>query len=154
MTIARRIFLLSTSMGLGCAPKEDDTSDWTGELEDSTACYHRAIPESTGEPAVVGTTEFAAADDLAPCSQASGPDLRFLWTPDESRPYRIHTGGTDFDTVLYVIEGCEGLPIACNDDFDSLQSRVAVEAEAGTRYVIVVDGYEASDAGPFQLTIQ
>lgn len=140
-------------LAAGCGP-QDDPDAWDGALEDSQACFHRALPEPTGEPAVSGTTSFANADERAPCAVSDGPDLRYLWTPDESRPYRIHTLGSDFDTVLYVYEGCNDRRIACNDDHLDLQSQVVIEATAGTEYVIVIDGYEQQDAGAFRLTIQ
>ena len=149
---------LLSSLFLGsaaCAPKAEDTSEWSGELEDPTACFHREVPASTGTPAVVGTTAFASADERAPCGRAAGPELRYRWRPDESRSYRIHTGGTEFDTVLYVFEGCTRRPVACNDDHEeTLQSLVAFDAEAGAPYIVVIDGFEPYDRGPFQLTIQ
>ncbi len=152
-TPASRLLILCVGLA-ACAPKPDDTSEWTGELEDSSACFHRDIPGSTGEPAVIGTTAFASADERAPCARAAGPELRYRWRPDESRSYRIHTAGTDFDTVLYVFQGCQRQVVACNDDHDTLQSLVAFDAEAGATYIVVVDGFEPYDRGPFQLTIQ
>jgi len=145
--------LLLGALASACGPK-DSTVDWDGELEDADACFHREIPQATGEPAVVGTTEFASADERAPCAPAAGPDLRYLWRPDETRSYRIHTNGTGFDTVLTVYRGCNRQRVACNDDHHDLQSQVVIEAEAFVDYVIVVDGYERRDSGPFQLTIQ
>jgi len=148
-----RLPFLLCWLSSGCAP-EDDTLDWDGQFEDSEACFHREIPEATGEPAVAGTTSHANPDERSFCSPSKGPELRYLWTPDESRAYRIHTGGSEFDTVLYVYEGCHERRIACNDDHQNLQSQVIVEATAFNQYIIVVDGYETLDRGAFRLTIQ
>lgn len=135
-----------------CAPEPSDA--WDGELEDGEACFHRELPGPTGNPAVVGTTSFASADDRGPCAPSAGPDLRYLWTPDESRTYRISTTGSSFDTVLYVLEGCAGGVLECNDDGSNRHSRVTVDARAYQDYVIVVDGYRRTDNGPFQLFIE
>ena len=154
MNPARAIGVLA-ALALGaCAPEPIDTAAWSGELEAPTACFHRDIPEPTGEPAVVGTTAFASADEHAPCARSAGPELRYQWRPDPSRSYRIDTIGSDFDTVLYVYKGCSREPVACNDDHDTLQSLVAFDAAAGQTYIVVVDGYETSDQGDFLLTIR
>ncbi len=154
MTLARATGLC-TALALGaCAPEPIDTAEWSGELEDPSACFHGDIPQSTGAPAVVGTTAFASANERAPCARSAGPELRYRWRPDTTRPYRIDTFGSEFDTVLYVFRGCSREPVACNDDHDSLQSLVAFDATAGQAYILVVDGYEPSDQGDFLLTIR
>jgi len=144
--------LLCAWSAAACAP--EPTDGWNGELEDEEACFHRELPGPTGNPAVLGTTSFASADDRGPCAPSAGPDLRYLWTPDESRPYRISTAGSSFDTVLYVLEGCAGTVLECNDDGSNRHSRVTVDARAYQDYVIVVDGYRRTDKGPFQLFIE
>lgn len=102
---------------------------------------------------MVGTTDFATNDDSAPCTRSPGKDLRYLWRPDETATYRISTAGSSFDTVLFVLEGCEGPVVGCNDDAGDLTSKVEVSAVAGRSYVIVVDGYERLDSGDFRLSV-
>ena len=154
MNVLHTIGFSSLFVLAGCTPKSADTSEWSGEPEDPSACFHRALPAATGDPAVVGTTAFASADERAPCSRAAGPELRYQWQPDERRSYRLDTFGTDFDTVLYVYRGCSREPVACNDDYDTLQSLVVFDADPGETYIVVIDGFEPYDRGPFQLRIQ
>ena len=46
--------------------------------------------------------------------------LWWEWVAPEDGIYRIDTEGSDFDTVLYVLDGCAGDVLLCNDDFDDL----------------------------------
>lgn len=140
------------ALAAGCLPSTDKGGD-TFSIGEQPGCAHRELPRAEGEPAVVGTTSFATHDDIAPCARSVGRDLRYLWRPDTTARYRIHTAGSRFDTVLFVMEGCDGPVVACNDDTNDLTSTVTVSASAGRSYVIVVDGYERSDFGDFQLSV-
>jgi hypothetical protein len=66
------------------------------------------------------------------------------------------TFGSVFDTVLYVVEGCDpAARVACNDDAFAFEitSELIFEAEAGVPYYIVVDGYGAA-SGDFELVVE
>ncbi len=88
-------------------------------------------------------------------SEATGgaPDLSYLWSAPSQGVYVIDTEGSSFDTVLSVLTGCDGERLACNDDWDSLQSQVEVSLEAGEQVLIVVDGYGFGSAGSFVVNI-
>jgi hypothetical protein len=73
------------------------------------------------------------------------------WTAPYSSPIRITTAGSDFDTVLAVYRGsvlASLTQIAANDDVDAslgeFYSAVEIEASAGSRYEIAVDGYDGA----------
>lgn len=91
------------------------------------------------------------------CGQAgNAPELALLvMFPVDTEVY-ASTFGSVFDTVLYVVEGCDpAARVACNDDAFAFEitSELIFEAEAGVPYYIVVDGYGAA-SGDFELVVE
>lgn len=98
--------------------------------------------------------------------QDSDPRLACMWgTPSNPRGYRtvwyryvasdtgqvtITTRGTDYDTVLAIYTGsCESLlPIACSDDFLSLQSQATFQAVRNQTYYIEVADWHSGVSAP------
>jgi hypothetical protein len=84
------------------------------------------------------------------CMQTFGaPDVTFLWTAPGTGTFQIDTHDSDFDTVLWVLDGtCAGRELACNDDDENIDfiptSILTVDLTAGQQVVIVVSGLEAS----------
>lgn len=107
------------------------------------------LPVSTS-----GTTASSPSGFNPPCvNAASSPEETFLYTPPVTGSYQIDTAGSGFDTVLYVRQGsCNGIGLACNDQFEGNTSFVSVALTAGQPVVIFVDGY-AGASGAFQLHI-
>ena len=79
----------------------------------------------------------------------------FRYTPASATTLYVDTGGSNYDTVLAVWTGTEGslTSIACNDDYNGLQSQVAVSGTAGTTYYIEVASYNFEAAGLLDLHI-
>ena len=104
-----------------------------------------------------GSTAFAADQFFGPCGGFGGPEIVLQYTAPVTGSYRIDTGGSAFDTVLYVRDGdCFGVDLACNDDVDASGTRtsaVTVALEAGQRIAIFVDGFEPNANGDFTLHI-
>jgi hypothetical protein len=101
-----------------------------------------------------GSTAVEADDTDPSCvSSSAAPDLAFQFTAPAAGTYRMSTEGSEFDTVLYVLDGC-GPELACNDDAASggLQSAVTVQLAAEQTVVVVVDGY-GSNSGRVTLTV-
>ncbi len=112
----------------------------------------------TGAEVFAGSTLLKGDDAHGSCSEGTGaPDLQFQWTAPTTGTYVIDTFGSSFDTVLYVLDGCGGTELSCNDDADgddtNLQSQLMLEATEGTEYILVVDGYSSTDAGDFVVNI-
>lgn len=106
------------------------------------------LPLFRGGSTVGGESVFAGS-----CGGASAAEKTFLYTAPATGTYSIDTGGSAFDTVLYVREGsCSGTELACNDDANGVSSRVTVSLAAGERVAIVVDGFDTMN-GPFALNI-
>jgi len=81
-------------------------------------------------------------------------DVLLVMVPEDT-DLRASTEGTDYDTVLYVLENCDpGAVVGCNDDVPSglLTSSVSWRARAGVPYYVVVDGYGDS-SGEFTLSV-
>ncbi|MFT6395340.1 MAG: hypothetical protein ACJAYU_000082 [Bradymonadia bacterium] len=121
-------------------------------------CSDDSIGDTIGLEASTGTTEGAGNELTAGCSGGGGPEVVLEWTAPETGTFIMDTLGSDFDTTLYVLDGCEGEEIACNDDaFDGgerLRSQVTFDAEAGSNLLIVVDGFGGGSAGDYVLNIR
>jgi hypothetical protein len=96
-------------------------------------------------------TTFDQAHQEA-CPPAVG-NLEFTWAAPEDGTYTYSTGGSDFDTVIYVLDACGGSEVTCNDDTDSLQSQVSFTASAGDTYIIGLGGFDRYE-GEYVITIE
>ena len=63
------------------------------------------------------------------------------WTASEDGLYQVATTTSDFDTVLYILDGCGGEVLTCNDDADSLYAGGAVSLLAGDTILIGVGSF-------------
>lgn len=77
----------------------------------------------------------------------------FSWRAPRNGTYTIRTTGSDFDTVLYVLDGCGGAELACNDDSSGLQSSVSVSLSNRQDVVIGVGSF-AGRATTGNLTLE
>jgi len=102
----------------------------------------------------------ATDDHTASCGgPGGGPEVTFEFTPPRDGNYRFDTRGSSFDTVLTVLDGCEGAELACNDDAwlgrGSDHSDVALSLLADQSYVVVVDvATAATEIGDGAVTLQ
>ena len=82
-------------------------------------------------------------------------DVLLVMVPEDT-DLRATTAGTDYDTVLYVLENCDPAAVVeCNDDDGALgrvTSAVTWRARAGVPYYVVVDGY-GNSSGEFTLSV-
>ena len=81
-----------------------------------------------------------------------------LFEAPETGCYTITTEGSSYDTLLRVLDACEGTSIACNDDYYGtpslgLRSPVDVSMDEGDTVFIVVDGYSSFSSGAYVLNI-
>ncbi|MBN1654595.1 MAG: hypothetical protein JXA30_12565 [Deltaproteobacteria bacterium] len=126
-----------------------------GTVEGGVDACGSEVLQSSLPITVTGTTR-GSPNRLEPsCSEKGASDRSFVFRPTRSGSFRVDTFGSEFDTVLYVIEGdCRGRELSCNDDFgESVQSYLFFELEAGRSVTVVVDGFSEEDAGNFVLNI-
>jgi hypothetical protein len=109
--------------------------------------------------AVEGDTSGGTSAVVPGCgSGADAPERRYTFTAPETRRYVVRTESS-FDAVLavYPHDGPQddtGSPLQCNDDDGSIaRSRIVLEAQAGTTYDVVVDGY-GNNRGAFRLLVE
>jgi hypothetical protein len=119
-------------------------------------CPERDLGGRTGLAVATGTTVGQGNDHMSTCGGGgTGADLTFGWTAPRTATYIFDTIGSTFDTVLHLRQGdCDGMQIACDDDSGGgVSSRLTQTIRAGTRIVIVMDGF-GMGAGSFVLNLR
>ena len=99
-----------------------------------------------------GTTMGFNNDYSGTCIGTGAADVVYTYTPAATALVTISLCGSTYDTGLYV-KTAALVDIACNDDFCGLQSQLEVTLNAGTTYLIFVDGY-SSGAGAYSLNVE
>lgn len=128
------------------------SSGSSGELDptgDELSCTVDVLDASSP-----GSTAGQSNATSGSCGGEQAPDQAFAFTAPQDGTFTFSTDGSDFDTVVYVLDGddCSGAELGCDDDGgDSTQSRVTVPLSAGQTVAVVVDGYDDS-SGAFVLT--
>jgi hypothetical protein len=103
-----------------------------------------------------GTNVDATAEAGEPLNFDGGKSVWWTWTAPSDGTVVIDTVGSDFDTTLAMYLGSTVSTLTRltrNDDAVGRQSRIALEARAGTIYHIAVDGY-AQAAGSIVLNLR
>lgn len=110
-------------------------------------------------PLVVGDNTVGRSNDLAgSCGDGDeAPELGTAFTAPQAGVYFINTEGSDFDTVVYVLDGgdCSGVELACRDDgpFTEPAAWLVLELDADQDIVVVVDGSGSGEEGNYLLSI-
>ncbi|MEC8278297.1 MAG: hypothetical protein VX026_11300, partial [Myxococcota bacterium] len=114
---------------------------------------------STTGVGIASGTNFGGGDDFQPgCSPGiGGEDVVYQWTSPGTGTYTFSSAGSDYDTVLFILESCVGDELACNDDVDFVNadytSQVDVFVPQGDTITIVIDAYEVTESGNYLLDI-
>jgi hypothetical protein len=90
-----------------------------------------------------GTTEDttqATSDPTDPVGCSNNGSVWFAYTPPSNATIVADTFGSSYDTVLSAWTGTQGAlnVLACNDDFNGLQSQITLGASAGTTVYFMV----------------
>jgi hypothetical protein len=148
-----------------CGNGRDDDCDLRVDCADpdcamvppcAPACPDGDLGSRLGLRVAMGTT-VGAPNTFTPSCRAFGTagDRAFTWTAPVAGEYIFDTIGSAYDTVLTLRTSCTGpeLPGMCNDDIPGSQaSRLRTPLRAGTRILIVVDGF-GSSTGSFVLNV-
>lgn len=109
-----------------------------------------------GDGTFMGSSAAATNDGGASCGASEiAPDVWFRYTASATELVEFNTFGASFDTVLSLHSGCPGTTaneVACNDDWNSLQSRLQHELTEGQEVLVRVSGY-GGDNGAFLLSV-
>ncbi len=141
----------------------DGTTDYPGDSECVAASGTREFCSEEPDPIVtitapttMGNTS-AALDNIDPsCGGSGGSELgHLLQVPVTLTSLTVDTIGTGFDTLVYIDRApCGGAFLGCDDDGGgSLTSRLTVSNVVAGNYVVFVDGYSSSYAGPYTLHV-
>ncbi|MCA9608315.1 MAG: hypothetical protein KC619_22050, partial [Myxococcales bacterium] len=149
----------------------DDDGDGATDCDDAdcaffaacaaATCAHGSLGRQTGVGLFRGTLD-GRSNDYPPgdCTPLGGgdetPDIALAWTAPADGTYVISTQGSSIDTILSVLgPSCDPVnELACDDDESPLDtSRLEITLEADQTVVIVVNAYDAEDAGPILLHV-
>lgn len=114
--------VVGTQTAALAAPTNDDIS---------TAIGVESLPFTT-----TIDTSAATSDETDPTGCYNNGSVWFSFTPTRDMRIQADTMGSDYDTVLSVWTGDQGslAQVACNDNYYSQHSRVALTVTAGTTY--------------------
>jgi hypothetical protein len=103
--------------------------------------------------AVADTTEATRADDDPFCVGDDGQTVWYAVRLSVTTELAVDTFGSDYDTTLSAWTGERGslAEVACNDDAQGLQSRIAFTAEAGVTYHLMVGSFPGTSGGQLVL---
>ena len=93
------------------------------------------------------TSPFAHIDEAhaGSCVPMVAP-IWWEWTAQEDGLYFFDTSGSDFDTVLYLLEDCQGVELTCNDDYSSLYAAAEIYALEGDSILVGVGSFAGRTA--------
>lgn len=128
-----------------------------GDIQLNAAVFEGTCPNgalgNTVPQVSSGSTLMADNTLFGSCGGGQASDEAFTFTAPQAGIYTIDTESSDFDTVLYVRDGCAGTELACDDNGGAaMTSRVNVTLEQDQQIVVVVDGFGLEE-GDFDLNI-
>ncbi|NTX39808.1 hypothetical protein HUA78_35765 [Myxococcus sp. CA033] len=97
-----------------------------------------------------------AADTFTPsCAYSVSPDATYAWTAPSTGLFTFTTAGSDFDTVLEIVDSTTSQSLGCNDEANSStsQSSLTLSLVAGQKITVKVEGYSVH-CGNYALNIQ
>ena len=111
---------------------------------------------ATGDMVAMGMN--ASGSDLrgTTCQGNTGQEVYFTWTAPADGTYTFSTNGSDYDTVLAILDDCgvAGAELACDDDGGTgLQSSVTIPMTSGETVIIQLDAF-GTNTGNYVLGIR
>jgi hypothetical protein len=152
MRLMRPLLTAAVVAGLVVLPSAPALAQPPANDDFDAAVAFTAVPfEATAD-----TTEATRAEDDPSCIGDDGNTVWYSVTLTETTEIAIDTFGSDYDTTLSAWTGERGSLelVACNDDTDSLQSRIQFVAEAGVTYHLMVGSFPGAPGGNLVLTGQ
>lgn len=128
-----------------------------GAIDLEVAFFEGTCPDGDVGP-IVPVTQMSSTVDgdnttFGSCGGTTANDDQWIFTAPQAGIYTVDTLGSNFDTVLYALDGCGGTEIICNDDAGDMTSRINVTLTAGQEVVFVVDGAEL-ESGDYNLNVE
>jgi hypothetical protein len=112
-----------------------------------------------------GSTTGGGSHTAASCN-ADGVDRVYAITPSANGflTASLKRGPTNYDSVLYISTACSDAAdvndVLCADSYDAVNNQplnggevLSMRVTGGTTYYLFVDGFDANDAGAYELTV-
>lgn len=143
LMLALAVTFAGVSPALAAPPSNDDFNSATTVTE--------PLPFSDA----INTVEATTAGDDPDCF-GQGPTVWYAFTPSQDVLIQANTFGSDYDTTLSVYTGSQGnlTQLDCNDDFNSLQSAVTLNAVANQTYYFMVGTFASGPGGNLSFTVR
>ena len=133
----------------------DDDEDPDCDCPDHGFVEDEDLGTTTGDAVASGST--VTEDDtytFGECGSSGAKDRFFRFEAPEDGCYTFDTEGSGYDTLLRVLDACEGTSIDCDDDGGSgVLSIIETPLAEGDQVFVVVDGYSVSSSGEYTLNI-
>jgi hypothetical protein len=152
----------SSSGGSGGSAGSSSAGSGSGGSAGSTggpgACAAALPLSGLGAPLVSASTAAQADDFASSCGGLGAGDTVYGWQAPADGWFVFHTEGSNFDTVLTVLDADCATELACSDDVSNdvmnpdTSSRVVLELTKDEQVYIVVDG--DAMAGQYSLSVQ
>jgi hypothetical protein len=150
--------------GAECTGGVDDDADMDVDCADSDClvapacdtCADQNLMMMMGMAVATGDNSTAEHHRQPSCGGDGGLEIAFEFTPPMTGEYTISTAGSAYDTVLAVLDGCNGGEIACDDDVSfpaDPTSIVTVPLAMGHPVIILLDAYDDTETGMYTLNI-
>lgn len=146
-----------------CADALDDDGDGATDCDDSdcdadAACAAAVcggegdLGSAIGYGLASGNTYGGGDDFLGSCAYYDVEDVSYTWTAPADGTYLLSSTGSDYDTMLLVLDGTCASELGCDDDSgEGTLSLISFAALAGEELTFVVDGF--STTGNFVLSV-
>ena len=133
-------------------PMDDGPADDGGT--DPIACDTVDLGSELGVVAF-GSTDDSEDDWNGACGISGGQDEGHMWTAPWTGVFEFTTDGSDFDTVLRLVDtDCE-TELTCDDSSgEGARSTLERTLTVGETVVVVVDGFWSGSSGDYFLTIE
>lgn len=137
-------------------PDPVDTIDTPEVDTEPSACWDAEIPSGATGLTLAGDNTNRGDDHASTCTPfEGGQDLAWSWEVPQTGCYVFSTAGSGFDSVLYLLDGCQD-ELVCNDDvayeLGEYSSEVHAQLSADQVVTVVVDGYDADAVGDVSLS--
>jgi len=105
-------------------------------------CALELLDGTLGSPVATADSNFGRSTREGSCGGVSSNELIYQWVAPYDGYFIIDTAGSDYDTVLYLLDTtCDGEEVACSDDTEKgATSQLVVQADQGQQLLVVIDG--------------
>jgi hypothetical protein len=143
-----------------------NTSGWVGYMVRLAGSDYGPVANDTCDGAIAlstkagtpySTTNAYGSTDLSDCYGSeliAHNDVFFTFTAKQDSLHVFKLCGSSFDSVMGVLDACDGSVLACNDDACGDDSTIALDMSAGDSVVIVVGGFSAGNAGNGEVVVE